>query len=314
MNMNFYLRERNRALKLIREDFFGCPGDGDYKTNGEVKQYPHVLKNREFNLHPSVRDDAVKYFKENQIHWHEGKVSPTGHVLSSQIACVNHLFPLRNDKNAVLNLLKTVSDDFIDVFPIPERISGYIQFEAVGGGVKFLGENQNTRGEFCVSLDALIIALHRDGRRFHVFMEWKYVEDYSIEWSGKKKVENKILYEPLIKQSACLFYEKTWLCCGANPFYQLMRQTLWAEKLFEHKVEGFEADDFLHLFVVPKSNGELLNGGHPDLGGDLEKTWRSCLKHPSKFVIVSPAELWSRQDKDTDIYAYLKKRYWDGDI
>ncbi|MDR2200107.1 MAG: hypothetical protein LBR53_11795 [Deltaproteobacteria bacterium] len=234
--------------------------------------------------------------------------------MESQIACVNHLFPLRNDKNAVLNLLKTVSDDFIDVFPIPERMSGYIQFEAVGGEVNFLGESQNKRGEFCASIDALIIALHRDGRRFLVFMEWKYVEDYSINWNETKKEKYKIRYVELIKQSAYLFYEKTWLCCGFDPFYQLMRQTLWAEKMIERKVEGFEADDFLHLLIVPKSNWKLLNGGHPDLGGDLEKTWRSCLKDPSKFSIVSPAEMWSRQDKDSDIYPYLKKRYWDGDL
>ena len=43
-----------------------------------------------------IREDAIAYFRSNHIPWWKGAADePTGHVLSSQIACVNHLYLLR---------------------------------------------------------------------------------------------------------------------------------------------------------------------------------------------------------------------------
>ena len=83
--------------------------------------------------------------------------------MSSQIACLNHLFQLRNDKSAVLTILKNISPDFIDVLQIDtdKFLPAYIQFEAVSDN-DYLNEGQSTRGSNCTSIDALIFAKHKN--------------------------------------------------------------------------------------------------------------------------------------------------------
>lgn len=236
---------------------------------------------------------------------------PTGHVLSSQIACLNHLFPIRQDKSAVLKLLNTVSLDFVDVLPVTEHLEGYIQFEAVGGDTNLLGEGANTRGSNCTSVDAFIYALHRDGRRFLIPIEWKYVETYGNDDKsvGSNGDTRKLRYLELISKSKYL-NKKTLACCWFEPFYQLMRQTLWAEQLLLNKIPGLEADDYLHIHVIPDENEELLKKLYPCSGRGMEETWRSCLNNQDKYVVVSPADLWDEQNQDTEIYNYLNQRYW----
>ena len=45
------------------------------------------------NLFAPIRTEVVEYFKENKVSWWGGR-KPTGHALSSQIACVNHLYQI----------------------------------------------------------------------------------------------------------------------------------------------------------------------------------------------------------------------------
>ncbi|MGI6390678.1 MAG: PGN_0703 family putative restriction endonuclease [Kiritimatiellia bacterium] len=305
--MTFRDKEQKRGEALVKSGFFdGDTGNGKFKG----KRYPFVLQDGRFNLYPGIRDEVLEYFKQNNIAWWGGK-HPTGHILSSQIACLNHLFAIRNEKDAVLKLLKSVSDDFVDVFPIPENLEGYIQFEAVGGKENFLNERKNTRGSNCTSVDALICARHRDGRRFLIPIEWKYVEKYGNKdkSTGSKGDERKARYLDLIKSSRYL-NEHTPSYCWFEPFYQLMRQTLWAEQLLKHRPTGFEADNYLHLHVVPEDNAELLDKSYPCSNKGMIDTWESCLNYPEKYTVVHPNQLWSKQSKDTAIYEYLSKRYW----
>ncbi|MEL1135042.1 hypothetical protein AAC978_07640 [Desulfitobacterium sp. THU1] len=299
--------QKKRGEKLIQGGFFG-----DNAGHGKFRRIPRpfVLKDGKNNLYPDVRDDVLDYFKQNNIVWWGGK-SPTGHVLSSQIACLNHLFPIRQDKVAVLNLLKSITDDFIDVFPIAENMPGYIQFEAVGGVTNYLNEGTNTRGSNCTSVDALIYALHKNGKRFLIPIEWKYVEAYgnedkSLEDKGKKR---KSRYDQLINRSQYL-NNKTQSCCWYEPFYQLMRQTLWAEQIIINQVKGLEADDYLHLHVIPDHNTQLLNKTYPYSGKGMEETWRQCLTIPDKYKIISPKQLWSKQNASTPLFQYIQQRYW----
>lgn len=305
--MNFKTKEKKRGLELINRGFFdGDTGGGKFMAG----KYPFVLQDGLLNLYPEIRDEVLDYFKQNNIVWWGGKY-PTGHVLSSQIACLNHLFKLRYEKDAVLNLLKTVSDDFTDVFPVAENLEGYIQFEAVGGKINFLNEGNNTRGSSCTSVDALIYAQHRDGRRFLIPIEWKYVELYGNEdkSAGRGGEIRKARYIDLIKSSRYL-NENTLTCCWFEPFYQLMRQTLWAEQLLKHQPEGFQADDYLHLHVIPDGNAQLLDKTYPCSKKGMVATWKNCLTDPGKYIVVSPEQFWSKQSKDTDLFHYLRTRYW----
>jgi hypothetical protein len=305
--MTYKNEQRNRGGKLITEGFFGSDL-GNAVFRGAPR--PFVLQDGLHNLYADVRKDVLDYFSKNKIAWWGGNY-PTGHVLSSQIACLNHLFSIRKDKTAVLNLLKSVSGDFVDVLPIVEHLEGYVMFEAVGGDKNFLNEGANTRGSNCTSVDALVYAQHRDGRRFLIPIEWKYVEAYGNEnkSAGSKGATRKKRYLGLIAQSEYL-KQNVLSCCWYEPFYQLMRQTLWAEQMLKHRVPGFEAEDYLHLHVIPDMNAELLDKEYPCSGKGMKATWQNCLTNPDKYVVLSPEKLWSRQDEATDIYQYLKKRYW----
>jgi hypothetical protein len=305
--MAFKAEQKKRGLRLIQEGFFDDdPGGGLLKN----RSYPFVLQDGLHNLHPSIRENVLAYFKENSVSWWGGKY-PTGHVLSSQIACLNHLFPIRQDKAAVLNLLKSVTDDFVEVSRITEEMSDYVMFEAVGGPVNYLNEGANTRGSNCTSVDALVYAVHRDRRRFLLPIEWKYVEAYGNDdkSTGSKGETRKSRYLDLIANSKYL-NENTLSCCWFEPFYQLMRQTLRAEQVLTHKPEGFEADDYLHLHIIPNANAELLDKQYPCSGKGMEATWKNCLTDPDKYIVLSPEKLWNHQDNGSAIYKYLKKRYW----
>ncbi|MDR1871816.1 MAG: hypothetical protein LBS60_07850 [Deltaproteobacteria bacterium] len=316
--MTFKNDQKKAGLNLIHEGFF----DGD-KGGGEFfnkSSYPFVLEKGCRNLFPDIREDTLQYFEENKIGWWGG--SPSGHILSSQIACLNHLFPLRKDEKAALKLLKAVSNDFKEVLPIEESSPGYIAFEVVGGDVNFLNEGINRRGRNCTSIDACMYALHNDGRRILIMIEWKYVEAYSNEDKSKQKggETRKSRYLDLIeerkKSEPKYFNENILSCCWFEPFYQLMRQTLWVGQVLQRKPNGFEADDYLHLHVIPEANTQLLNKKYKCSGQGMEDTWKSCLTELSKnkYIVISPEEFWSKQDVTTGHYAnlntYLKERYW----
>ncbi len=305
--MTFKTEQTANAIKLIQEGFFDNDEAGAIFM-GSPRRF--VLQDGIHNLFPDIREEVLTYFKLNNVTWWRGKY-PTGHVLSSQIACLNHLFPIRKNKAAVLNMLSCVSPDFVDVIPITEHLQGYIQFEAVGGDVNFLNEGTNTRGSNCTSLDALIYAQHRDGRRFLIPIEWKYVETYGNDNKsvGNKGGTRKSRYLDLIAQSE-LLNKNVLSCCWYEPFYQLMRQTLWTEQMLARSVSNLEADDYIHLHVIPDENLELLHKRYPFSDKGMENTWKSCLIDPNKYVVISPIKLWGTQNQDTKIFNYLEQRYW----
>jgi hypothetical protein len=93
--MEYRESERNKA-ESIRDLLFEDPGSGFYRNQPR----PFVLRDAEKNLWEPIRNKAIQYFKENQIVWWPGSITPSGHMLSSQVSCINHLFFLRDDKEA----------------------------------------------------------------------------------------------------------------------------------------------------------------------------------------------------------------------
>ncbi len=287
-----------------------------------TKDREFVLQDNLKNIYNPICKDVIEYFQNNNISWWRGK-RPTGHVLSSQIACVNHLFQLRNDKTAVLRILKNVSDDFDEVFPIitDEHLPAYIQFEAVSDK-DHLHEGQSSRGKNCTSVDALIYAKHKDGSKWLIPIEWKYTEFYNNQNKALegfkadpvkcKGTERKRRYTELINNSDQLI-STDHLCFYYEPFYQLMRQTLWAEQMIKNnQTERIKADDYLHVHVIPTENKDLLNKVYKCSGLDMERTWRKHLKDQSKYLIISPDKLLHGIDriKYRGLLDYLKTRYY----
>lgn len=326
--------QRAMAVELIKSGspvFYGDTGGGYYRN----KRRDFVLRDSKKNLFAPIYDDVIQYFEKNGISWWGGK-KPTGHVLSSQIACLNHLFQIRNDKSAVLTILENISTDFVDVYQIDtdKFLPAYIQFEAVSD-YDYLNEGQSTRGSNCTSIDALIYAKHRNGEKWLIPIEWKYTEFYSnedksIEDSNKKSIShakgdeskgkerlNRYCHNPkgrLIDESKYLkaLEQYRGSVYFFEPFYQLMRQTLWAEQMLRNnEQETLKADNFIHLHVIPKNNVDLLKKVYKCSGLDMEKTWRKQLIDQSKYLIISPESLLKGVDSQRykDLLAYLKIRY-----
>ena len=104
---------RQEVLIESSEIFSGDKGNGYFK--GAPR--PFILRDGMNNLYEPIREGVVKYFKDNNISWWGGN-TPSGHTLSSQIACLNHLFAIMNDKEAVLAMLNGVRNEFMDVLPV----------------------------------------------------------------------------------------------------------------------------------------------------------------------------------------------------
>lgn len=310
--MSYKDSQYKRVEDLIRSSdiFNGDSGDG--KFGG--KNYRFVLNNNINNLYPSIRDGVLKYFEKNRIAWWKGKL--TNHTLSSQVSCLNHLFPLRDDKKAVLSIVRGFQPDIIEVLSITSdrHKPAYIQFEAVSD-VDYLNENSSTRGRNCTSIDALIFGQNKSGKKILVVIEWKYVEKYwnKDKGSGEKGKTRKKRYTDIINNSKQLKTEHH----GAfyyEPFYQLMRQTIWAEQMIiNSNEETVKADDYIHIHVIPKENKELLNKKHVSSGEGMEKTWRSLIKDQDKYRIITPKDLLEPINSDNryrHLVNYLETRYW----
>ena len=145
-------------------------------------------------------------------------------------------------------------------------------------------------------------------------IEWKYAEVYSKVYkeSGAKGGIRENRYTSLINSSSQL--KNCHNLYYFEPFYQLMRQTLWAEQMIKNKgTETIKANDYLHIHVIPKDNRELLNKKYPRSGKEMKETWNSCLNDQNKYVIISPECLLTPIigiSRYSLLLEYLEKRYW----
>ena len=323
MASKYQEEQRFKVISLIRESdpiFEGDQGGGMYRK--VFREF--VLEESQKNLFYPIRMNAQEYFKDNRISWWGGR-EPSGHVLSSQIACLNHLFYIRNDKDGVTSILKSINEDLIEPILIPtdQEHQGYIQFEAVSDK-DHLNELNSTRGSNCTSIDALIYAKHRNNSKWLILIEWKYTEFYGnqnkaeevirfVDHINDKGKERQSRYNDLIINSNQI-KEKNLDCYYYEPFYQLMRQTLWAEQMIKFKHdERLSADDFLHIHVIPSQNKDLVDKSYICSGIGMEETWRKHLNDQSKYKIISPQDLLSSLfpiSKYHSLMNYLKTRYW----
>ena len=166
-------REEHRLVAL-RDALFGDPGQGLYRKIPRA----FVLAKAERNLWAGIRQDAADYFKRNNIGWHMTSWGELpGHVLSSQVACVNHLFLLRQRQDLATAVLKSVDPEISAAEVVDD---GFVEFEFIGKQQR-LKEKAFSRGANCTSVDAAMIGRTTSGERRMFLIEWKYVEAYSTE-------------------------------------------------------------------------------------------------------------------------------------
>jgi hypothetical protein len=321
--MSYKEKEKQRQLQLLIEDssLFNNAKRGALYRNIPRDFFLADIDAKN-NLYNSIINDALKYFHDNKISWWGG-TTVTGHLLSSQVACLNHLFAIRKDENTVLSVANCITgESFAKVFPVDcDEDSQYIAFEVVSKA-DHLNESKEkktlTRGSNCTSIDALILAERPNGKRCMIPIEWKYTEDYGntnkAQEDGKgshAKGKNRLhSYSKLMTESVYLKSLSEMGCESyaiseffVEPYYQLMRQTLWAEQMIKNSyAEDIKADDFIHLIVIPSGNISLRN--------KISK-WQIMLKK-GRFLIVDPksiVDVIEKIDKYFELAGYLKKRY-----
>lgn len=232
---------------------------------------------------------------------------PTGHLNSSQLACINHLEPARLDEVVATALLANIEPSLVMALPVED--GGFATYEWIGKANYLKEPGSRTRGSHVTSLDALMCGQRADGKRVLIAVEWKYLETYGPESraTSAKGTDRVAIYRPLLERPDCpivvgaperLFYD---------PYEQLMRQTLLVWQMAEHK--EFEAEEWIHVHVIPEANLSLRgrSGAAPNLTGKtMGDAWRSVLKDPSRYRLLSPADLLA----SIDPAAWIEWREW----
>jgi hypothetical protein len=93
-----------------------------------------------------------------------------------------------------------------------------------------------------------------------------------------------------------------------EPFYQLMRQTLWAEQMIQHKDnERIKANNYIHIHIIPNENKKLLYKNYKISKNHLREIWLSNLKDKEKYIIISPFDFMKNIDNNKygDLLKYL---------
>ena len=334
--MSFIESQRQKQIQFSK--------DKDLKTGGiyKGKTREFVLEDGKKNLHKFFRDDAIRYFHEKEISWWDGGKDnlPTGHLLSSQVACVNHLFPMRTSKKLADAFLKSLDMDFEEAISIKfEEDDLFLAFEKTAKD-NLGGERGRKRGANSTSIDAFMIGKKCDGQKVLILIEWKYTESYQptfMRLSSKKTDRLERYFDLLpvnggksaisLKPELSLVEHKdaknlkfpmlNTLCF--EPYYQLMRQTLLGEQMVAK--DGYAVDDFLHLHLIPEENQEL-HGVESDkiplskIGMSLEKRWKNCLSIPDRYELLYHENIFPKfkkiagfNDEELEWYQYLEERY-----
>jgi len=313
--MDYRERQREKSITLLGK-MFNDPGGGKF-ANGH--KYSFVLQDPSLNLWEEIRHNALAYFKVNNIPWWMSTPEmPTGHLLSSQIACVNHLYFLRNQKEFATKILQNIDRRIVSAEEIayPDTDTGYVAFEIIGKE-NYLGEHQHTRGANATSVDAVMIGKKADGKNILVLIEWKYTEYYeygkSLYIPARYRIYNPLLGAVNSPFKTIIHNGKPFEPLYYEPFYELMRQTLLGWKMKD--AQEYNCDEYIHLYIVPNENAELLlKNTSLGLEGDtINEIWQKILKTPTLFRIISPENLLEplRNEHGTQaFFDYLEKRYW----
>lgn len=310
--MNYKEQQRKKATGL-RDELFKDPGGGQFKKI----ERDFVLKEPALNIWPGIREDVISYFKRNNIQFWDSGNEPTGHLLSSQIACINHLYFVRQRCDIATSILKNIDSSVNTALKLgSDSDQGFVDFEVIGRQ-NYLGERLHTRGANSTSVDAVMLAELKNKKRKLFLIEWKYVESYSGPSkaegeSGKTRMKT---YSSLLNKSDCPIKSCNPEGLFTEPYYQLMRQTLLAHEIIKSKEYG--ADSYLHIHIIPSSNSELKNVNTAEgklTGRTLEETWKNVLVNPDLYLAIDPADLLKPVFNCPDcisLLSYLKNRYWE---
>ena len=305
--LKFKEREyRRQAAFRRRSKTISSDGRSPVDEPGQRHDYMLALGYEHENLYPTLRsaEGVRRFFDERGITWwrHGGfdetsKNGPTRNMASSQVACVNFILPLAGIDNALLALVRAIDDDVTGIVTIEDPMAGTsspVEFEWIGLGHALEGKAETRRGAFATSVDAFLVAETRVGRRAYL-LEWKYTESYDAKDKGRaSEGETRRRRYGKLYSASPAFLDGVpldgWLY---DPFYQVVRQRLLADRMVARKELG--VSEAKVVVVVPDENTDYrVNITSPGLGAILpnattvEQVTRAAMSTPDRdFAMVS---------------------------
>lgn len=285
--------------------------------------YPHILPSDEsLAFFPGFSSDVLKYMATNDIAIHSEALN----LKSSQVACLNFLFPLKLNLSLAAKVLRN-----LDVFPNLKSVEN-IEFEYTGQDetkrtkqpcTEWLGEPKSgKRGQNRTSIDAAIFWTDKQKASHISLIEWKYTErNFGVCSAFEKSSPEKkasclavdVLADPASKcivagdgrncgrhywdhiSAAGISLKKLSAVAGCpfqGPFYQLMRQFLMA-----HFLRKTEVADEVDVVVVEFEGNVSLRKVPPQLTSlgqgipkNVVETWNSALADVTPPLRVLTAE------------------------
>ncbi len=285
----------------ISSPYFSDMARSEGIYNGKPRSFCLPIEFAEQNLVPEIRESALLNFAEHSIKWHDGQNGkPSNHLCSSQVCCVNFLFPFADKPNELAQIFRLVYPEIEKMLPVEN--GHYVSFEWIGQE-NYLGERiplngQRSRGALFTSADSIVMFERKDKKRQVVLIEWKYTESYNGNFmkyadSGRDRTE---IYRHLFDKTDCpinkdilpnfdsLFYE---------PFYQFMRQQFLANEM--EKAREMDADIVSVLHIAPAHNNDFRKVTSPELeklGESATSIWKKLVKNEGRFLSVSVEKLF----------------------
>lgn len=292
-------RTESSSISLVARN----PEDPSGRKHGHLLALGHEAE----NLIPAARGPggAEDFFFIRDIKWWKAdragdtpNQTPTRNLASSQVLCVNFLYPLIQHPAALTSMLQAIDDDVETVEPIVYRglkaSPSPVEFEWVGERRPLEENKQTTRGAHVTSVDALLTARLKSGGFRAYLMEWKYTENYSSKREEDKDATRKKRYHARYTSPTSPFKNgvpfSDWLY---DPFYQIMRLLLLGRRMAEENELG--VTEAVVVVVCPDGNVEyrdrVTSRGLKPFGSKVEDVIKGVLKNPKDFRMTAPADL-----------------------
>ncbi|HHY56650.1 MAG TPA: hypothetical protein GYA08_14585 [Chloroflexi bacterium] len=173
--MNTFLEAEKVRQSTFKQQSptFGIAARSDGMYKGRPRPFCLPVDYAEENLFPGIRETAPAYFSKFEIKWHDGQAGkPSNHLCSSQVCCVNFLFPFHDQPKALAELLRPVFPELARMLPIEN--GQYVAFEWIGEKnylrEKISRNGKRTRGANFTSADAAVMFERTDGTRQNPFL------------------------------------------------------------------------------------------------------------------------------------------------
>jgi len=251
----FEKQETLRQIQFKRKRWPNLPNGAT--ANHPNRLYPHILpsdSSHQMALFDGFSEDAIAYFENEDIAIHTEMLN----LRSSQAACINFLYPLRQNLQLAASILKPF---FSNLVVVTEVVFEYTGPEAI---TSWLGEPRvGKRGQNRTSIDTAVFWTDVQKKSHYTLIEWKYTERnfggcsaFTDTDETKKKVcTSLIVADDASPEKSCMLtqggdrrsrrywehleesgvslkaFEKVQGCPFQGAFYQLMRQHLVAHYL-----------------------------------------------------------------------------------